>query len=101
MPCCASELVPADFKTELVPEPVPYAVLLPDGYKDGSQRWGTLITGPFRGFVHTAHQRQPRSEVERAMVTSMGGKGTLRIGMKHPELYAGLAALEPSSVQSS
>jgi S-formylglutathione hydrolase len=32
----ASDLVEAEFKTNLVPHPVPYAVLLPDGYKDGA-----------------------------------------------------------------
>jgi hypothetical protein len=36
VPACASELVLGDFKTDLIPHPVPYAVLLPDGYKDGA-----------------------------------------------------------------
>src|SRR5450631_416433 len=35
LPSCASELVLGVFKTNLIPHPVPYAVLLPDGYKDG------------------------------------------------------------------
>ena len=35
-PLRASDLVEAEFKTTLVPHPVPYAVLLPDGYKDGA-----------------------------------------------------------------
>src|SRR5277367_4535947 len=34
-PLRAAELVEAEFKSNLVPHPVPYAVLLPDGYKDG------------------------------------------------------------------
>src|ERR1700676_1512073 len=36
VPMCASDLIEPDFKTSLVPRPVPYAVLLPDGYKDGA-----------------------------------------------------------------
>ncbi len=35
-PLFATDLVEADFKTDLIPKPVPYAVLLPDGYKDGA-----------------------------------------------------------------
>jgi acetyl esterase/lipase len=36
LPLSATDLVEADFKTSLIPNPVPYAVLLPDGYKDGA-----------------------------------------------------------------
>ena len=36
LPLSAADLVEADFKTNLVPSAVPYAVLLPDGYKDGA-----------------------------------------------------------------
>src|SRR5690349_6460293 len=32
----AGDIVKAEFKTDLVPHPVPYAVLLPDGYEDGA-----------------------------------------------------------------
>ncbi len=35
LPALASEVKLGDFQSNLVPKPVPYAVLLPDGYKDG------------------------------------------------------------------
>src|SRR5882724_7008234 len=35
IPVVASDLVEGDFKSSLVPNPVPYAVLMPDGAKDG------------------------------------------------------------------
>ena len=37
MPACASELILADFKTDLILPTVPYAALLPGGNKDGAQ----------------------------------------------------------------
>lgn len=39
----AAELVLAEIKTELVPHPVPYAVLLPEGYKESAQPLPLLI----------------------------------------------------------
>jgi hypothetical protein len=35
VPMFASDLIEGDFKSNLVPNPVPYSVLLPDGAKDG------------------------------------------------------------------
>jgi S-formylglutathione hydrolase len=42
-PAPAAELVLAEMKSDLVPNPVPYAVLLPDGYKDSAQPLPLLI----------------------------------------------------------
>ncbi len=42
-PVSAAELVLAEVKTDLVPNPVPYAVLLPDGYKESAQPLPLLI----------------------------------------------------------
>jgi S-formylglutathione hydrolase len=152
MPSCASELVLGDFKTDLIPHPVPYAVLLPDGFKDGpalpmlmmlhggnssreelvrmrgvfdqewksgrlpkmvvammtagpacmymdfkdgSEKWESLITGPFRIFVQTTYNASADPRKNLLMGVSMGGEGTLRIGLKHPELYGGIAAISP------
>jgi len=152
LPSCASELVLGDFKTDLIPHPVPYAVLLPDGYKDGpplpmlmmlhggnssreelvhmrgafdeewksgrlpkmvvatitagpacmymdfkdgSEKWESLITGPFRIFVQTTYNASADPKKNLLMGVSMGGEGTLRIGLKHPELYGGIAAISP------
>ena len=155
LPSGASELVLGDFKTDLIPHPVPYAVLLPDGYKDGpplpmmmylhgatqnrgqlvasrsifddgwksgrlpkmvvatitagtagsdcfymdfkdgSEKWESLITGPFRTFIQTTYNASSDPKKNVLFGMSMGGEGALRIGLKHPNFYAGIAAMEP------
>jgi S-formylglutathione hydrolase len=152
LPSRASDLVLGDFKTDLIPHPVPYAVLLPDGYKDGpplpmmmylhggtgsrgelvgarplfddewksgrlpkmvvatisadpfcfymdfrdgSKKWESLITGPFRTFIQTTYNASTDPKKNVLYGASMGGEGALRIGLKHPNLYAGIAAMEP------
>lgn len=42
-PVWSAELVMAETKTDLIPNPVPYAVLLPDGYKESAQPLPLLI----------------------------------------------------------
>ena len=148
----AAELVEADFKTNLVPRPVPYAVLLPDGYKDGAplpllfylhggggdrtaltrvrglfeeqwksgrlpkmvvatpsvstrcfymdykdgtEKWETLIMGPFREYLQKTYNASSDPKKISMMGASMGGEGTLRMGMKYPEKFGAIAALEP------
>jgi len=144
--------VEAELKTDLVPGPVPYAVLLPEGYekveeslpllyflhggggsrdflggltelfqrqwsarrlplmvvvtpsagrslymdyRDGSQRWESLLVGPFLEHIRESYPvRRNRSGLLVGGV-SMGGMGALRLGFKYPKLFAGLAALEP------
>jgi S-formylglutathione hydrolase len=152
LPACASELVLGDFKTDLIPHPVPYAVLLPDGYKDGpplpmlmmlhgaggsrdqlgqrkdlfdnewksgrlpkmvvatitagpicfymdfkdgTEKWETLVVGTFREFIHKTYNTSSDPKKNVLMGVSMGGEGTLRLGLKHPESFAAIAALEP------
>jgi S-formylglutathione hydrolase len=139
-------------KTDLIPHPVPYAVVLPDGYKDGpalpmlmmlhggygsrdqlvqmrgvfddewksgrlpkmvvamitagpaclymdfkdgSEKWESLIIGPFRTFVQKTYNATSDPKKNLLMGASMGGEGTLRIGLKHPELYGGIAVISP------
>ncbi len=151
-PACASELVRGDFASDLVPHPMPYAVLLPDGYrdgpplpllvylhgasgnredlaaekslidgewkagrlprmvivmpsaapfgfymdfKDGSAKWETLIAGPFRQFIQQTYNASSDPKKNLLMGGSMGGEGTLRIGLKFPDRFAAIAALEP------
>lgn len=152
LPACASELILGDFKTDLIPHAVSYAVLLPDGYKDGAplpmlmvlhgandsrdrlvsmrsifddewksgrlpkmvvatitagpvcfymnfkdgrEQWESLILGPFRDFVHKTYNASSDPKKNVLMGWSMGGEGTLRIGLKHPESFGAIAALEP------
>ncbi len=152
LPLSAADLVEADFKTGLVPNPVPYAVLLPDGYKDGaplplliylhggggdrralarlrdlfetewnsgrlpkmvvatpsvsprcfymdykdgSEKWETLIAGPFREHLQKAYNASSGPKKNLIMGPSMGGAGTLRMGVKYPERFGAIAAHEP------
>jgi S-formylglutathione hydrolase len=65
-------------------------------YRDGSQKWELFIIGPFleylRGEFKIRHDRQATL----LFGMSMGGMGALRLGFKHPELFGGLAVLEPA-----
>lgn len=80
----------------------PAVVVTPDvgrslymDYKDGSQKWETFIVAEM---VPELRRRYGLSaERSRTMATgvSMGGLGSLRLGFDHPEMFGGLAALEP------
>ena len=63
--------------------------------KDGTQRWEDLLAGPFLEHVRdeAGCARDPGSTA--IIGISMGGMGGLRLAFKHPELFAGVAALEP------
>jgi S-formylglutathione hydrolase len=64
-------------------------------YRDGSQRWETLLTGEMLTYVRK-HWRVKRDRAATAISgISMGGMGALRIAFKHPQLFAAVAALEP------
>lgn len=65
-------------------------------FRDGSERWESYILSDVLPFVRrTAHVAASR---ERTFIggVSMGGLGSLRIAFKHPELFAGVIALEPA-----
>ncbi|MBL8769978.1 MAG: hypothetical protein JNK30_01235 [Phenylobacterium sp.] len=80
----------------------PAVVVTPDvgrslymDFKDGSQKWETFIVTEL---VPELRRRYGLSaERNRTMVTgiSMGGLGSLRLGFNHPEMFGGLAAMEP------
>jgi S-formylglutathione hydrolase len=80
----------------------PAVVVTPDAdrsfyldYRDGSQRWEAFLTGEMPSYVR-ANWRAGRDRAATAIAgISMGGMGALRIAFKHPELFAGVAALEP------
>jgi len=148
----SSELIEGEFKTDLVPHAVPYAVLLPDGakdgaplpllfylhggggdrsalarirgifdeqwrsgrlpkmvvvtpsvslrcfymdYKDGSEKWESLIMGPLREFVQKTYNASSDPKKVFMMGASMGGEGTLRMGLKYPGRFGAIAGLEP------
>lgn len=149
----AAELVQAEFKSDLVPKPVPYAILLPDGdresgrtlpvlfllhggggdrdylvrlrktfeelwssgklpkmvvatpsvtprcfymdYKDGTEKWESFLIGPFREFLQQKYNASKDPKRNFIGGISMGGMGSLRIALKHPEMFGGVAAMEP------
>jgi S-formylglutathione hydrolase len=148
----ASDLVEGEFKSNLVPNPVPYAVLLPDGakdgpplpllfylhggggdrkaltnmrgvfdelwksgrlpkmvvvtpsvtarcfymdYKDGTEKWESLIVGPLREFIQKTYNASTDPKKNMLMGPSMGGEGSARMGFKYPEKFLAIAAQEP------
>jgi S-formylglutathione hydrolase len=64
-------------------------------YKDGSERWETLIMGPFLDYLHKNYRLMDGPKGLYMFGISMGGMGALRMGMKFPNRIGGLAALEP------
>ena len=64
-------------------------------FKDGSERWEDFVVGPL---LEDGRERfgAATSRAETVAVgISMGGMGALRLAFKHPEVFAGVAALEP------
>ena len=151
-PLFGAQFIEADFRTDLVPRPVPYAVLAPDGYKDGpqlplllylhggggsraalgqmrgifeelwrtkrlspmivatasvtarcfymdfkdgSEKWETMLAGPFREHIQKTYHASAEPKMNLLMGPSMGGMGSLRLGFKYPDRFGGLAAQEP------
>jgi len=148
----AGELVDGEMATTLVPGPLKYSVLLPEGYatskepfplmlnlhggggtrdtlarmrksfeepwaagtlpkmvvvtpsaersfymdyKDGSQKWETLLAGPFLEHLRAKYHVRKDARGTLLIGISMGGMGALRLGLKYPQTFGALAALEP------
>ena len=151
-PLLAGELVDGEMETRLVPGPLKYSVLLPDGYssttaplplllnlhggggtrdslgrmrksfedlwksgalpkmivvtpsaersfymdyKDGSQKWETLLAGPFLDHLRGKYKLRTDARGTLLLGISMGGMGALRLGLKYPQTFGAIAALEP------
>jgi S-formylglutathione hydrolase len=62
--------------------------------RDGSEQWEDALLGPFMRHVRSRHGAS--SEPALVMGPALGGVGALRFAFKHPDLFAGVAALEPS-----
>ena len=148
----AARIVEATIKTDLLAQPVEYAVLLPDGYeaggeklplvlllhggngdrsflkqmqpviekawssgafppavfatpsaarsfymdyKDGSEKWESFIMGQFIGDLRKNYRVTSEAQGTLVFGISMGGMGALRMALKYPERFGGVAALEP------
>lgn len=64
-------------------------------YRDGSQKWETLLTGPFLAHIRANYSVMSERRGLYLLGISMGGMGGLRMAFKHPELFGGVAAMEP------
>jgi len=64
-------------------------------YRDGSQKWETVLTGPFLAHIRAQYRVVAERRGLYLLGISMGGMGGLRMAFKHPELFAGVAAMEP------
>jgi len=80
----------------------PAVIVTPDAhrslymdYRDGSQRWETWIISELIPDIRKKYAVS--ADRTKTVVTgiSMGGLGSLRLGLDHPEVFGGLAALEP------
>jgi len=64
-------------------------------YRDGSQKWETLLVGPFLAHIRARYRVLPERNGTFLLGISMGGMGGLRMAFKHRELFGGVAAMEP------
>jgi len=64
-------------------------------FKDGSQKWESLLVGPFLEQVRASCWVIPERNATYLCGVSMGGMGGLRMALKYPDRFAGVAAMEP------
>ena len=64
-------------------------------YHDGSERWESFIVGEFIPHLRTTYALSTERRGTEVSGISMGGLGALRLGLKHLDVFGGLAALEP------
>jgi S-formylglutathione hydrolase len=64
-------------------------------YKDGSQKWETFILGPLLDYLRDKYKVTKDPKKTMIFGISMGGLGALRLGLKYPDRFGGIAALEP------
>jgi enterochelin esterase-like enzyme len=86
-------------------------IVMPNAYTryQGSMYSSSLTTGDWEQFVShdlvayvDAHYRTIADRMSRGLAGhSMGGYGTMRIGMKHPEIFSSLYALSPCCMAPS
>jgi S-formylglutathione hydrolase len=64
-------------------------------YRDGSQKWETFILEELRSHLADAYGASRSERDHYLMGISMGGMGGLRLGLKYPERFGAVVALEP------
>ena len=64
-------------------------------YRDGSQLWETFITGEFLAHLRSNYRVSKERKGTFIGGVSMGGGGSLMIGLKHLDTFAAIVAYEP------
>jgi S-formylglutathione hydrolase len=64
-------------------------------YRDGSQKWESFITDDLLSHMRLNYPVTKTREKTLITGVSMGGMGALRIAFRRPDLFAGVAAMEP------
>jgi S-formylglutathione hydrolase len=64
-------------------------------YRDGSQKWETLLLDELLPRLRATHRVAGDREGTLVGGVSMGGLGSLRLAFKHPDRFRAVAALEP------
>jgi S-formylglutathione hydrolase len=64
-------------------------------YRDGSEKWETLIVGPFLEHIRKTYKVRTDRQGTLLFGISMGGMGGLRMAFKYPGEFGAVAALEP------
>lgn len=63
--------------------------------RDGAERWETLLTSEFLSHLRSRYGLAEDRAGTAACGISMGGLGVLNLGLKHPDKFVAVAALEP------
>ena len=65
-------------------------------YRDGSQQWEQFLTGQFLDEIRRRFNVKDEQTGTVIGGVSMGGLGSLRTALKHPDLFSAVVALEPA-----
>lgn len=65
-------------------------------YRDGSQRWETLLIRELLPHLHARYPVSPQRDRTLVGGISMGGMGALRLGLKYPDIFGIVVAWEPA-----
>jgi S-formylglutathione hydrolase len=64
-------------------------------YRDGSQKWEQFLLAEFIPHMRQSYRVRTDRQGTLLLGISMGGMGGLRLAFKHPDVFGGMAALEP------
>ena len=64
-------------------------------YRDGSQMWETFVITDLLGHMRSGYNVPKTREGTLITGISMGGMGSMRIALKHPDIFQAVASMEP------